>query len=187
MKVELLQIGGGLEAIDHAIGLCYDKGDYCDETKRDNRISKVALKNQHSSVLEFATFIFDIEASTKVLLEMTRHRHASYACKSSRYTLNKGEVIFESTGDDIVDTILGEYKKEIEYQIAMGKSNEIISLMLPQAYQYKWTAMFNARSLRNFLALRTSSSAHFQIRELANAMFECIPSDIKYLFEDCVK
>ena len=88
---------------DHAIGLCYDKGDYIDCEKRDKRIKKVALKHKHSSVLEFAVFTFDITASTKVLLEMTRHRMASYACKSSRYTLNKGEkVVFclRARGED---------------------------------------------------------------------------------------
>lgn len=182
MKVELIDIGGALNMIDHAIGLCYDKGDYKDVEKRDNRIEKVALKHKHSSVLEFATFTFDIEASTKVLLEMTRHRHASYACKSSRYTLNKGEIIFESTGDIAVDNKLNEWKAVIEQFVAAGLSNEITSLMLPQVYQYKWVVSFNARSLKNFFELRRAPSAHFQIREVAEAMYNAIPSNMKYLF-----
>lgn len=183
MKVELIG-HQGLEHIDHAIGLCYDKGDYCDADKRDNRIRKVALKAKHSSVLEFATFTFDITASTKVLLEMTRHRMASYACKSSRYTLNKGEVIFESTGDDMIDIALHGWKHTIEDFIKLGKSNDVLSLMLPQSYQYRWTVMFNARSLQNFLALRRASSAHFHIREVADAMFMSIPTEMRYLFDE---
>ena len=174
----------GLEGIDHAIGLCYAKGDYCDTEKRDNRITKVALKHKHSSVLEFATFTFDISASTKVLLEMTRHRMASYACQSSRYTLNKTDMVFEPTGNKDIDSELQDWKELIQHYIDEGASNEITSLMLPQAFQYNWTVMFNARSLKNFLELRMASSAHFQIRAVALAMYEAIPSEMKYLFED---
>lgn len=183
MKVELIGVGGGLEAIDHAIGLCYDKGDYCDNEKRDNRITKVALKNKHASVLEFADFTFNITASTKVLLEMSRHRMASYAAKSSRYTLNKGDIVFESTGDTAVDEALLWWKSIIETFVSDGRSNEITSLMLPQAYQYKWVAKFNARSLKNFLELRRSKSAHFHIRDVAEEMYMQLPGDMKYLFD----
>jgi thymidylate synthase (FAD) len=175
MKVKLIA-HQGLEGIDHSIGLCYAKGDYTDATKRDNRITKVALKHKHSSVLEFATFTFDISASTKVLLEMTRHRMASYACQSSRYTLNKTDIVFEPTGDEYVDNLLYDWKNKISDTIAHGYSNELTSLMLPQAFQYNWTVMFNARSLKNFLELRRASSAHFQIREVAEAM--------KFLFNE---
>jgi thymidylate synthase (FAD) len=183
MKVELLHTNG-LDFTDHAIGECYDKGCYTDINKRDNRIKKVALKHKHSSVLEFTNFIFQIEASTKVLLEMTRHRIGNYACKSSRYTLNKGEIIFEPTGDHEVDLLLQLWKGQVEGMIREGKSNEITSLMLPQAYQYRWTVQFNARSLKNFLDLRRASSAHFHIREVADAMFEVVPDDMKYLFTE---
>ena len=182
MKVELINTPT-LEFTDIAIGECYDKGAYCEVEKRDNRIKKVALKAKHSSVLEFTNFIFRIEASTKVLLEMTRHRMANYGCKSSRYTLNKGEIVFESTGDDVVDSLLKGWKKSIEYQVKLGKSNEITSLMLPQAYQYRWVVQFNARSLMNFLELRRASSAHIHIRDVANEMYKAIPDDMKYLFD----
>ena len=184
MKVTLIEISGGLKAIDHAIGKCYAKGDYEDTEKRDNRINKVALQHKHSSVLEFCSFTFDIQASTKVLLEMTRHRVASYACQSSRYTLNKCEIVFEPTGDEEIDEALFHWKRTIELYIRKGKSNEVASLMLPQAYQYSWVVQFNARSLQNFFNLRRASSAHFHIREVANAMFDAVPNDLKYLFEE---
>jgi len=182
LKVELIHTNG-LEFSDNAIGLCYDKGCYTDPEERDRRITKVALKHKHSSTIEFTNFIFQIEASTKALLEMTRHRIANYACKSSRYTLNKGEIVFESTGDDEVDRLLKAWKMEIEYQVAKKKSNEVTSLMLPQAYQYRWQVQFNARSLMNFLELRRAKAAHFHIREIAELMYESIPDDMKYLFK----
>jgi len=185
MQVELVN-EPSLEFTDMAIGECYDKGCYVNGAERDKRINNIALTKKHSSVLEFTDFVFEITASTKVLLEMTRHRMASYACKSSRYTLNKGEVVFESTGDDEVDGFLDYWKVVIESQIAKGKSNEIVSLMLPQAYQYRWLVKFNARSLKNFLALRSKRSAHFHIREVAVLMYAKVPDELKYLFDEDV-
>lgn len=186
MEVRLLETNG-LNLSDNAIGLCYDKGCYTDPEKRDKRIKKVALKLKHSSTIEFTNFTFEVTASTKVLLEMTRHRHASYACKSSRYTLNKGEIVFESTGDPEVDEALASWKQIVEAMVASGKSNEITSLMLPQAYQYKWQVQFNARSLINFFKLRRTRSAHFHIRDVANAMYETIPAELRYLFDEEVE
>jgi len=183
MRVKLLHTNG-LEFADNAIGMCYNKGCYSDPEKRDKRITKVALKHKHSSTIEFINFIFEIEASTKVLLEMTRHRIANYACKSSRYTLNKGEIVFEPTGDEDIDKALDSWKQTIEHFVNSGKSNELTSLMLPQTYQYKWQVQFNARSLLNFLTLRRNKSAHFMIREVAEAMYKSIPEEMKYLFNE---
>jgi len=181
MKVTLLN-KPKLAFVDTAIGMCYAKGNYSGE-RMHNRIQKVANVNKHSSVLEFTDAIFDITASSKVLMEFSRHRHASYACKSSRYTLNKTELIFEPTGDEEIDTILVVLRDSILEQIAKGKKNDVISLMLPQAYQYRWTAKLNYRSLQNFFKLRLDSHAHFQIREVAQAMLNCLPAEHKYLFQ----
>lgn len=180
MLVKLLNTPD-LSYVDTSIGMCYDKGCYTGD-RMHNRIQRVANVSKHSSVLEFTDAIFEITASTKVLLEMTRHRMASYACKSSRYTLDKGIVIFESTGDNDIDGILLGLKDSIEEQIALGKPNDVVSLMLPQAYQYRWTAKFNYRSLQNFLSLRLDKHAHFQIREVAEAMLAALPLEHLYLF-----
>jgi len=173
-----------IEFIDKAIGMCYDKGCHTDKNKMHNRIHKVANVSKHSSVLEFTEAIFEITASTKVLLEMTRHRHANYACQSSRYTLDKSEIVFESTGDIEVDDALYTWRELVIAMIKKGKKNDITSLMLPQTYQYKWVAKFNYRSLQNFIALRTDKHAHFQIQEVANAMLNKLPKEHRYLFED---
>lgn len=169
---------------DWAIGECYDKGCYTDPDKMHNRINRVANVSKHSSVLEFTEAIFEITASTKVLLEMTRHRQANYACKSSRYTLDKGEITFEPTGDTQVDDLLADWKDTITLMLESGKKNDVVSLMLPQAYQYKWVAKFNYRSLQNFLSLRLNKHAHYQIREVAQAMYDSLPNAHKYLFKD---
>lgn len=171
-----------IKEIDHAIGLCWAAGDYeCD--KAIKRIERVALQNKHSSVLEFVEYIFDIEASTKVLLEMTRHRHASYACQSSRYTLNKADLVFESTGNKDLDDFLALQKSVLVQMIESKQyTNDELSLCLPQAYQYKWVAKFNARSLKNFFELRRNKTAHFHIRAVAEEMYNLIPEEHKFIF-----
>lgn len=171
------------EFVDMALGECWDKGCYAGE-KRKKRIERNALKLKHGSVLEFMEFVFQIEASTKVLLEMTRHRHANYAVKSSRYTLNKGEIIVEPSDNPAIDAELHRLKNVIEMFVEDGISNDKVSLLLPQAYQYRWIAQFNARSLKNFLKLRTNKAAHFHIREVAQEMFTVVPQEYRYLFEE---
>jgi len=185
LKVKLIN-EPTLDYVDWAIGECYAKGCYTDEDKKKLRINKVANVNKHSSVLEFVDYIFEIEASTKVLLEMTRHRMASYACQSSRYTLNKVDFDFEFSGDPEVDELLEEWKWKIEEMIKKRKPNDIVSLMLPQAYRYKWVTKFNGRSLQNFLNLRTDKHAHYHIKEVADKIFDEIPDNQKFIFRGVV-
>jgi thymidylate synthase (FAD) len=183
MKVSLINDPSLIEA-DWAAGECYDKGCYSDPKSREKRLNNLINVYKHSSIAEFIEYTFEIEASTKVLLEMTRHRHANYACKSSRYTLNKGELLFEKTGDPEIDIHLGKWAEIINDMIQMGKPNDVVSLMLPQAYQYRWVAKFNARSLQNFFELRLDKHAHYHIREVAEKMYSQIPEDHKFLFEE---
>ncbi len=178
MKVKLLKCDD-VEMIDSALSQCYDQSKHGTGDKAMNRIQKVCNVYKHDSLLEFGDAIWEITASTKVLLEFTRHRMANYACKSSRYTLDKGEIIFESTGDTDVDDALNDWKELIEEKIYSGKKNDVVSLMLPQAYQYRFQVKMNFRAMKNFFHLRTSRTAHFHIREVSKKMLESLPLDIQ--------
>jgi len=59
-------------------------------------------------------------------------------------------------------------------------------LASPDAYKTELTWTINARSLQNFLRLRTAPSAMWEIRRLAYALYEALPEDHKYLFTECV-
>ncbi len=146
----------------------------------------VTLINEPKQVtnsLDFVDYIFEIEADTKTLLEMTRHREMSISCKSSRYTLDKGEVVFEKVGDPEIDLHLSKWKETVEDMIDLGKPNDKVAMMLPQAYQYRWVAKFNARSLQNFFELRLDKHAHYKIREVAEEMYSSLPEEHQFLFE----
>lgn len=173
-------------------------------------IARVGNKNKHKSVLEAITYNFEIDGISRAcLIELTRHRIASYSVKSSRYTLKElKDVDFEfciTVGGIkdfnrlklekyfVLDNLshldicaLCESIVRLQERLNDGISNDIIKYMLPECFKTSLVWTINARSLQNFLELRTSKSALPEIRKLALAVFEALPADHKYLFEDFV-
>lgn len=68
--------------------------------------------------------------------------------------------------------------------IESGISNDLAKYCLPESYKTSLTWTINARSLQNFLELRSNKSALKEIQNLAQAVFEKLPKDHQYLFED---
>lgn len=180
MTVKLLKCDN-IEMIDSALSQCYDQKKHIKGFKAQSRIEKVCNVYKHDSLLEFGSAIWEITASTKVLLEQTRHRHSSYAVKSSRYTLNKSELVFETTDEGRIDMELDRWKETVEDMIKLGFKNDVVSLMLPQCYQYKWQVQMNFRAMKNYFSLRLDPHAHFQIREVSEEMLDLLPDNIQDL------
>ena len=150
-------------------------------------IDRVGNKMKHSSTLEFLNYVYEVEMSTKTLLAFSRHRIGiSLTMRSTRYTTqkNKGKHEVQSTAETL--PYLEKIMSIVDEAINDGLTNDELSLMLPQAYIYKGQIQFNARSLQSFLRLRTKQDAHFQIREFAHNLFNELPEQHKYLFEDCI-
>ena len=63
-------------------------------------------------------------------------------------------------------------------------TNDKLKYLLPEAYKTSLVMTINARSLQNFLELRSSKEALWEIRDLANAMYQELPNEHKYLFKD---
>lgn len=166
-------------------------------------IERVGNKNKHSSTLEHLVYTLDIDGISRACLqELARHRIASYSVKSTRYTLKelKEEMSFISLGVDIsraekylvknnsYDVFVSSVKalEELRLNLIAGISNDSAKYCLPEAYKTSLVMTINARSLQNFLSLRTSKSALWEIRDLANAIFTALPEEHKYLFEDYI-
>ena len=89
MEVKLLH-STPLEIVDIAICKCYGNEPHSDEAKIKARINRVANVSKHSSVVEHSSYSFDISGLSRAcLIELSRHRLASYTVKSSRYVLSK--------------------------------------------------------------------------------------------------
>jgi len=169
------------------------------------RIERVANKRKHSSTIEHLTYNFDIDGVSRALLqELARHRMASLSVKSTRYTLKELKeisllnryqefdrdvmskfVVF--TSDTKVNTAIARSLIDLQECLQDGISNDIAKYCLPEAYKTSLIWTINARSLQNFLSLRTDKSALWEIRELAQRVFEALPEDHKFLFKEFVK
>jgi thymidylate synthase (FAD) len=203
MKVKLLHYTP-LEVCAHAIRTCwqsFDKGDKGGE-KDKQLIERVGNKYKHSSTLEHLVYTFYIQGISRALLqELARHRMASLSVKSTRYTLKElkdtepfDENDFKGaskyivlTGNKLVDKMSIKALNNLQYVLKEGISNDIAKFCLPECYKTELTWSINARSLQNFLTLRSSKSALWEIRDLAFKVFENLPDDHKYLFEECIQ
>jgi thymidylate synthase (FAD) len=65
-----------------------------------------------------------------------------------------------------------------------GISNDKAKYCLPESYKTQLTWTINARSLQNFINLRSSKSALWEIRILANKIYKNLPNEHKYLFDE---
>jgi len=168
-----------------------------DEDKRV--LSNVSFKG-HTSVIEHIVYTFDIPVMSRaVLQEMARHRIASPTVQSTRFTLGKMLLrknmsqqdfrdILHQTGDEEIDELiychLAKLKTLMEKRKETGHpiKNDIAKYALPEAFltTMQWT--INARSLSNFLNLRTVSGALQEIQDLANAVIAVIPEDHQILY-----
>ena len=190
MKVSLLHYTP-LEIADLAIGKCWDKPSK-DEAHMKERIHRVGNKNKHASTLEHLNYSFDIDAISRgCLQELARHRHASLSVKSTRYTLkelkeedNPYSYYLVQTGNEYVDGSNEDALYNLQQELQGGTSNDIAKYMLPEAYKTSLVWTVNARALQNFLQLRTSKAALWEIRDLAYAIYEELPDEHKYLFKE---
>ena len=172
--------------------LCYAGGDV------DGLLSLVSEKDQrafvervmsmgHESVLEHASFTFLAEGVSRVLLaQLTRHRIASFSVQSQRYVSYAqgfGYIIppaIRALGPEAVAEYEGQMAQMQGWYQAWQKrlgdagesSNEDARFVLPNACETRVLLTMNARELRHFFALRMCSRAQWEIRALAERMFE---------------
>jgi len=66
--------------------------------------------------------------------------------------------------------------------LVAGIPNDKAKYALPECYKTELTWTINARSLQNFLELRSDKSALWEIRDLAYEIYNTLPDDHKYLF-----
>lgn len=200
MKVKLLHYTP-LEVADIAISKCYGKEPYAEIEKQQSRINKVANVSKHSSTIEHLNYSFDIDGiSRAVLQELARHRIASYTVKSTRYTLkelkgaslnweeNFGDAdnFLVKTGNRDIDQQNLETLRELRQWVGTYP-NDIVKYMLPEAYKTALVMTINARSLQNFISLRTNSHALLEIQELARSMYSSIPVEHRFLFDNHIE
>ena len=214
MQVKLLN-HTPLYIADKAISKCWAKEKEVCDVKRIERVA-LKFKHSSTIEHINYTFDID-GVSRALLQELARHRIASYSVKSTRYTLKelKDEAPFadytleSSNPYDTYNVVEGGYIRAAKYVVLTGNadvdesilfnleemrgllnngvSNDIAKYCIPEAYKTSLVWTINARSLQNFLALRSSKDALWEIRQLALEVYNQLPDDHKFLFKDFIK
>lgn len=160
--------------------------------KVDIGLINFLMRERHGTPFEHNAFRFHVSCPIFVAREWFRHRIGSFNEYSGRYSEMKteayipagsawrtqtgkpGAYTFEPIGIDAVmdveEILVDAYSAAFEAYhelLKRGVAKELARLVIPVgAYtEFYWTV--NARSLMNFLSLRTHETAQFEIREYA--------------------
>jgi thymidylate synthase (FAD) len=163
--------------------------------ERDTGLIRFLMRSSHGSPFEHNSFRFHIRCPIFVAREWFRHRIGSFNEESGRYHKLEGDFYmptreavrtqvgkpgaysFEPTEEAVADDTLATFRRVYgqvytEYLSLVGKgvAKELARSLLPFGIytQFYWT--LNARSLMNFLSLRNTDEAQYEIRVYAQAV-----------------
>lgn len=172
--------------------------------EQDKRLIKYLLEHRHHTPFEHCYFQFHVCCPIYVARQWMRHRWGSFNEISARYTQVKDEFYIpaEFRGQDIknrqgsvkadfdnealrklyeesVESSFATYNKLIEAGVAREMARGVLPVC--QYTQFYWSV--NARSLLNFLQLRTDGHAQYEIRVYADAIAKIFKEKMPWSWE----
>jgi thymidylate synthase (FAD) len=160
-----------------------------DISEKDLNLIKKLITLGHTSPFEHILYNFEIfDLSRAALQELARHRIASYTVRSTRFVLKK--LIKNKKLEDALVKISPEIdkaniqtlKKTVEF---LNKyPNDIAKYSIPEALKTHLIMSINARSLMNFINLRSSKKALKEMRILSREIFNSLPQAHTFIFEN---
>ncbi len=179
----------------------------------DDKIIQYLMKNKHGTPFEQPDFTFVIKCPISVAREWFRHRIASYNEISGRYVklepefyIPEGKAVRSQTGksgsytfkgikdsgdvEDIQYAMGLSYEKSYttyEWLLSKGVAKEVARNTLPIGIYTQFFFKVNARSLMNFISLRTDKNAMLEIREYAIILEEILAEKLPITYEAFVK
>lgn len=196
MKVQLLDVMASDISVVQAARVS-TQGTESLVTESSQGLINYLMRERHASPFEHNVFKFFVHAPIFVAREFMRHRIASYNEESGRYRqLSPDFYLPLDPARPLVQVgKTSEYKFEDEtsqefrdwtvqvmdesYNVAWnayqamldsGVAKEVARMVLPVGIYSSWYVTLNARSLMNFLSLRTASNAQWEIQQVANEM-----------------
>lgn len=155
------------------------------------------IKSGHHSVLEHASFTFSIAGVSRALThQLVRHRIASFSQQSQRYVkLDQPDYVYPFN-DEEDSSIQSIYVNAMELAwkaynelVDMGVPPEDARYVLPNACTTNIVVTMNARELFHFFSLRLCNKSQWEIRELANEMYDLcmdvVPEIFAYVGPPC--
>jgi thymidylate synthase (FAD) len=163
--------------------------------ERDKGLIRFLMRQRHGSPFEHNSFRFHIRTPIFVAREWFRHRIGSFNEESARYHQlepdfyvpsvqavrtqvgKPGSYTFEPAEEVIAHEtiaamrrIYGQLYAEYQDLIDKGVAKELARAVLPFGIYTQFYWSLNARSLMNFLSLRNSIDAQYEIRTYAQAV-----------------
>ena len=185
-----------LKRIEKAGRTCYKSEEKVSENSYVKFIGLI-IKNGHESVLEHEKVTVRIVCDRGVTHEIVRHRMGSYSQESTRYC-NYGNDTF---GNEICvieplfwakDTAsyrlwyesMCSAEKSYLALLENGATPQEARSVLPNSLKTEIVVTYNLREWRHFLRLRTASSAHPQMREVALMCLNELKNAIPVIFNE---
>jgi len=159
--------------------LCGSAAAICYDSQNPESSLKHSVESGHTSVLEHASFTFQIEGISRACLaQLTRHRLASFDVQSQRYVkLDNPELVIPDTIKDsgfaaevesTMRYVMNLYKRMVD----AGIPAEDARYVTPQAVPTKLYMTMNCREMLHFFSLRTCNRAQWEIRRMADEMLK---------------
>lgn len=187
-----------LERIEQCGRVCYKSEDKITVDSAKKFCANI-IKRGHEAVLEHCSFTVKFIVDRGISHEIVRHRIASYCQESTRYCnyskdkfdneitfikpcfWNKNDPCYfgwEKTCRRAEDMYLS--------MIGLGATPQEARSVLPNSLKTELVMTANIREWRSFFKLRTSQSAHPQIREVAVPLLKELQMKVPVLFDDII-
>ena len=187
-----------LKRIEQCGRVCYKSEDLI-TNESAKKFCENIIKRGHEAVLEHCSFTVKFIVDRGVSHEIVRHRIASYCQESTRYCNyskdkfgNEITVIkpcfWDKSDSRYHSWMLAMDNAERLYfnLIEQGATPQEARSVLPNSLKTEVVMTANIREWRNFFKLRTSPSAHPQIRDVAIPLLKELQTKIPVLFDDII-
>lgn len=196
-SIKLVDFMGGDHRVDQAAGVSLGRFDRQRDTEQQRKIINYMIKHRHGTPFEHSVFTFHVKCPMFVRTEWMRHRIGSFNEISGRYTQlpkefyvpdklriqdpNNKQGSIEPTLElgieqmnDSRDYVLHMISAWDRYQIMLlnGYAREHARMVLPVAFYTEFVWTVNARALMNFISLRMTLDAQYEIRVYAEAAYD---------------
>jgi len=153
-----------------------------------------AIKDKHLGLFEHISFTFLIEDISRIMThQLVRHRMASYLQLSQRATsMNDIRFIYPSSYPEYLkNEVLINYidlgRKLYNILIENNVPMEDARCIMPHGMETRIIMTINGRSLIHFLKLRLDEHAQWEIREVANQIWNLIKQICPTVFDEKYK
>lgn len=189
-----------MNTIERAGRTCYKSENNMKEGSAEKFIENI-IKRGHESVIEHEKITVRFICDRGVTHELVRHRIASYSQESTRYCnycndkfgneltfiepcFWNGDTKEDKLNKKIWTETLEYIEKQYNNMIQSGAKPEQARSILPNSLKTEIVVTMNLRQWRHFFKLRTSPSAHPQIKEISDMLLDELKQKLPVIFGD---